>query len=112
MTINDFYNAGEMFHCPSKIKVLSAYNGKVLCKRYDPEKHSEIGKRELRTFWADMEVSRCGFSTYAYPIICCHADGKPEYDKEHGDEVKQYGHSKTCITPEQFEAIYNDDEEE
>ena len=84
MTINEFYNAGEMFHCTSTIKVLSAYNGKVLCKCFDPKKHTEIGKRELRTFWADMEVSRMGYSVYAHPIICCHADGRPEYEKECG----------------------------
>lgn len=88
MTVNEFYNSGEMFHCASVLKVLSAYNGKVLCRSFDPKKHTEIGKRELRSFWADMEVSRSGFSVYSHPIICCHADGRPEYEKEHGGWVK------------------------
>lgn len=69
--------------CQSCLRVLSAYNGKVLCYRYDKEKHVEIGERELCSFWAEMITTKStSFGNYAVPIVFAYADGAPEYDKE------------------------------
>lgn len=53
----------------------------MLCKRFDPKKHTEIGEREILSFWADEEVTRSGFSVFSQHFICCYADGAPEYKK-------------------------------
>ena len=46
MTVKEF---SEICHSP--IKVMSAFNGKVLCYRYKPEKHTEIADREINSVW-------------------------------------------------------------
>lgn len=79
MTVQEFYESCE---CKSQLKVLSGYNGKVLCYSYDPQKHSEIGERELLCIWADIKVSSYGFGNCATPILCCHASGTKEYEAE------------------------------
>ena len=58
MTVKEFYKYG----CESDLKVLSGYNGKVLCRRFDPKKHTEIGEREISSYQAEEEVTRSGFS--------------------------------------------------
>ena len=60
------------------IKVLSGYNGKVLCHRFDPEKHKEIGERQTDCVWADLVITDGVFGKYAQAIICCYADGTKE----------------------------------
>ena len=72
----------------SKIKVISGYNGKVLCFRFQPEKHSAIGKRELLTVWAELEVINSGFGNCCQPILCVYVDGHEELAKESAKEVE------------------------
>lgn len=64
------------------LKVLSAYNDKVLCHAFKPdnEKHVAIGEREVSTFWADIKVSSGVIGgSIAQPVLCCYADGHDEY---------------------------------
>lgn len=61
MTVKEFYKYG----CESDLKVLSGYNGKVLCRRFNPKKHTEIGEREISSYWAEEEVTRSGFSVFS-----------------------------------------------
>lgn len=79
MTVQEFF---ETCDCRGKLRVKSAYNGKILCYAYDPNKHTEIGKRELCCIWADITVANSGFGDYALPILCCYANGAEEYAKE------------------------------
>lgn len=60
------------------IKVMSSYNGKVLCHRFKPEKHKEIGEREVISVWAGLNLINNAFGNYAEPIICCYVDGTKE----------------------------------
>ncbi len=80
MTLHDFFETCE---CKSKLRVKSAYNDKILCYAYDPNKHTEIGKRELSCFWSEIQVVNGIFGDYAMPYICCYVDGAEEYRKEH-----------------------------
>ena len=79
MTVQEFYDSCK---CRSKLRVISAYNGKILCYSYDPKKHTEIGERELLDIWADMQVTDSGFGNYALPVLCCFASGTKEYEKD------------------------------
>lgn len=81
MTVKDLSSLTRM-----PIKVLSGYNGKVLCHAFKPdnEKHVAIGEREVSTFWADIKVTKGPLgSSIAQPVLCCYAGGAEEYAKEH-----------------------------
>jgi hypothetical protein len=67
----------------TSVKVMSAYNDKVLCHRFDPEKHKEIGEREVKAVWADFKSSGCGYYKAINPILCVYADGSEECYKAH-----------------------------
>ena len=78
MTLSEFYE----HHCKSDLKVLSAFNGKVLCRNFNPQKHVEIADREVHSVWAEIVVTtRCSFGNYAKPIICVYVDGRKEYEE-------------------------------
>lgn len=62
----------------TSMKVMSAYNGKVLCQRFDPKKHKAIGEREVASVWADLVILKDVFGNQAKPIICVYADGTEE----------------------------------
>lgn len=66
----------------SKIKVMSGYNGRVLCYQFHPEKHAKIGERKLLSVWAELEVTDSGFGNYCKAIICAYVDGSEEREKE------------------------------
>lgn len=75
----------EMFYncrVRSPLKVMSGYNSKVLCQNFIPDKHLEIGKREVIAIWADIAVTKATFGNYAQPILCAFVDGSDEYEKE------------------------------
>lgn len=78
MTVQEFYESCE---CKSQLKVLSGFNGKVLCYSYDPKKHSEIGEREMLCIWAEMKASNRPFGNIAESILCCYASGAIEAEK-------------------------------
>ena len=79
MTVLELFNQCEI---KSELRVLSAYNSKILCYDFDPERHLKIGQREVRNVWADMVIKEMPFGKYAVPIICAFADGSEEYEKE------------------------------
>lgn len=79
MTVNEFFEC----YCQSNLKIMSGYNGKVLCKRFIPKKHIEIGTREITSVWAEIEVPKSSaFRQSITPIICVYVDGTKEYEKE------------------------------
>ena len=84
LTVGDFAKI-----CKTDIKVLSAFNGKVLCKRFDPKKHIEIASREIVSVWSEIRVNKTiGYSNAAFAEICVYVDGKNECDEFYGVEVK------------------------
>lgn len=75
MTVREFSDL-----CHSKIKVMSAYNGKILCKAFNPEKHTEICEREVISIWCEIEATKpSGYYNIASPVMCVYADGIKEY---------------------------------
>lgn len=80
MTVNEFFK----IYCRSGLKIMSGYNGKILCKRFNPKRHMEIGEREITVVWAEIEVTKpSGCRQSATPIICAYVNGIKEYEKEH-----------------------------
>ena len=78
MTLKELYDANINFYSP--IEVRSGYNGKILCQKFDPQKHKEIAKRELISMWADTKKSN-NDSGWIYTVLCCYVDGNPECEK-------------------------------
>ena len=75
MTVREFSDL-----CNIKIKVMSAYNGKILCKAFNPEKHTEIGEREVISIWCEIEATKpSGYYNIALPVMCVYANGAKEY---------------------------------
>ena len=70
----------------SQMKVMSAYNGKVLCNRFNPEKHKDIGERGVSAIWADVHVVKSAFGGCAVPIICVYANGLKELEEDANDK--------------------------
>lgn len=79
LTVQALYEACD---CQSPLKVMSGYNGKVLCFAYKPEKHLNIGKREICALWAEIEVTKRPFGDFAKPALCCYVHGEEEYREE------------------------------
>lgn len=83
MTVEELYKGCRV---ESTLKVMSAYNGRVLCYGFNPEKHKEIGERKVRAIWADIAVRESGFEHYARPIMCAYVDGTKEMEKANHDK--------------------------
>ena len=78
MVVNDLYEL-----CQTTLKIMSGYNGKILCKSFDPKKHINVGEREVIAIWAGFEETKMtGFRTYVCPIVCAYVDGYSERIKE------------------------------
>lgn len=63
MTINELYSKLQI---RSPMKILSAYNGRVICYNFNPnkEEHKKLGKRQILDIWAEMRVTQnSGFET-------------------------------------------------
>lgn len=56
----------------TKIKVLDARDGKILCHAYKSNKHTNLSNRVVYRFWADMLVIKSVFGDYARPILCAY----------------------------------------
>lgn len=82
MTVAEF----KKHYCQSKLKIMSGYNGKVLCQDYDDKKHPHIADREIDCVWAEIKIVKSTFGDYAEPIMCAYVDGKQEYMKDKGAE--------------------------
>lgn len=87
MTLYGFYEHYSVPTCD--IKVLSAYNGKLLCKRYNPQKHGHLNSREVSSIWADVQVVKGTFCSIAKPILCLYVDGREEYEEEQRKKKQQ-----------------------
>lgn len=83
MTVSELY---EKCKVQSTLKVMSAFNGKVLCHNFNSEKHKAIGERSVCAVWADILVRDAGFGHYASPIMCVYADGIKEMQEADYDE--------------------------
>ena len=81
MTVNELYSE---IGVRSPMKILSAYNGRVLCYNFNPEKekHQALGERRILDIWAEIRISQsAGFGNFADVILCAYVDGVPEYEK-------------------------------
>ena len=70
------------------IKVLSGYNGKVLARRFNPNKHKELGERFVLRIWSEIEVDKLSNNT-AQSILVCYVEGKVERDRSHRKQVQE-----------------------
>ena len=81
MTVNELYSE---IGVRSPMKILDAYNGRVLCYNFNPdkEKHQALGERRILDIWAEIRISQsAGFGNFADVILCAYVDGVPEYEK-------------------------------
>ena len=84
LTVGDFAKI-----CKTDIKVMSGFNGKVLCKRFDPKKHTEIASREIVSVWSEIEASKSmGYRNFAHANMCVFVNGARECNDNYGVEVK------------------------
>ena len=69
---------------PCEIKVLSGFNGKVLCHNYQNKLNQvDVGEREVSTIWPEFKVdSLSGYGRTIRPILKVFVDGKEEYESE------------------------------
>lgn len=67
MTVNELYDNCRL---QSPLKILDSCTGKVLCYRFNPEKHPNIGNFEIISLWSDINISGDAFSRYASPMLC------------------------------------------
>lgn len=82
MTVLELY---ETLSSETSLKVLSAYNGKLLCSKFNEKKHAKIGERSVIKAWAEISTRKLGYGNTAYPIVCVYANGLPEYEEAHND---------------------------
>lgn len=74
------------------MKVMSAYNGKVLCHRFNSERHKEIGEREVSSVWPDLQITQGAFEKCCSPILCVYADGAKECQEAFMKHNKEHDH--------------------
>lgn len=82
MTVSELFNKCEL---GSGLKVMSVYNGKVLCQRFNPEKHKDVGERNVCAVWAEIAITKSTFGNIARPIMCVYADGMKEMEDDHDE---------------------------
>ena len=74
LTVGDFAKI-----CRTDIKVMSGFNGEVLCERFNPRTHTEISGREIISIWSEIRASKpIGYSNAAFAEICVYVDGELE----------------------------------
>lgn len=70
MTVNELYQNCEL---KSQLKVMDAGTGRILCFKYNPEKHEEIGNLRISALWSDVNLCGSEYTRYAVPILCVFA---------------------------------------
>lgn len=75
MTVAEFY---KYIPHSATVEVKSGFNGRVLCRNFNPNKHAEIGKRRILDIWAEIRTIGDTFCNRAIPIICVYVDGYDE----------------------------------
>lgn len=86
MTVQALYKVSKY----DTIRVVSGYDGRVLCYKFNPDKHPEIASRDIVRVYAgiDSNGSSVNFiSAKAY--ICAVVDGSIEFEKIHSKESSQ-----------------------
>lgn len=80
MTLQELYSFGNRRNI---ICAKSAYNGKILCKKFIPTKHAKIAQREVSSIWAEIRLlgSEGSGHPMAQAILCCYVDGREECEK-------------------------------
>ena len=84
-TVEEIYELARHSYC--SIRVESAYNGKVLCKAYRPEKHTNISNRSVISIEPKIYVD--ADKVFARPYLRLYVSGYEEYEKEHQKGEKQ-----------------------
>ena len=84
MNIVDKITVGEFNKIAhGKIEVRSAYNGKILCKDFNPRKHEDISLRKITSVWGDVRIiNNLGFGNIAKPVLCVYVLGDKEYEED------------------------------
>ena len=86
MTVKELYDSIKI---KSSLRILSAYNGKILCYEYKPHKHVELGEREIVALWSDIVVQNFSYGHSACPVLCMYVDGRFEYEKERSRDTRR-----------------------
>ena len=76
ITVKDIFELCEG-NCP--LQVVSAYNGKLLCHAYKPEKHTHISNRIVYDIRPAIKVQ--GYM-YAFAFLEVSVRGREEYEEE------------------------------
>ena len=84
-TVEEIYELARYERC--SIQVESAYNGKVLCKAYKPEKHTEVSNRSVVSITPKIKVDKDGM--FATPYLRVFVSGFEEYEKEKNNDNKK-----------------------
>ena len=80
MTVQELH---ELTFKASKIKVLSGYNGDVVCEDYKERLHKDtVGVREVVRMWPMIEPPRDLISLNCNLGLYCYVHGDVEYEKE------------------------------
>lgn len=66
--------------CTTPVCVKSGFNGKILCFKFNPKKHTTLGEREVLSAWADIQVSS-HWQGHAQSVIMVYINGKPEREE-------------------------------
>lgn len=88
MTVAEFY---KYIPYSATVEVKSAFNGRALCRNFNPNKHAEIGKRKILDIWAEIRTIGDTFCNRAIPIICLYVHGEAEYNAEEKKRMKAEG---------------------
>lgn len=79
ITLGELYNL-----CNTRSTVIlakSGFDGRILCKRFNPKKHAHLAQREVTAMWAGVEKVS---DSFVRPIIECYLYGAPEYEQKYG----------------------------
>lgn len=66
------------------LKVMSGFRGKVLCHRFNKDKHQGIGEREVIAVFSEISVKSSGFSSFASAVLCVYVHGGKEAAEHYG----------------------------
>ena len=77
MTLQELYEVNK-----GELKVMSGFNGKILCYNYLPNKHGDLGKRQVLSVWPEVKVIKSTLGDYAKAIMSVFVDGAEEAKKE------------------------------
>ena len=76
MKVKEFYK-----YIKAPLKIISGFNGKVLCRNYQPRLHDEkFGDRIITNVWSEVEIKDKPFGNVITPIIVCYVHGDVEYN--------------------------------